>query len=194
MGTEIGFNLYDKQTYDTTGEFKRINIELPYLCGRNELTSTWGNYFRDDNKVTVPVFQKELDGKTNAEDYYEESYTYTNFEDFANEITKTAEQLTHESTEYRNELRERVHTLDNRIKELRRCQMECASNNSFAFERWADEIQQMYSEIDDIKDTLRTFDRDDDNLVAVRNMQEIITTMRRYLSDNRYYVIPYFSY
>lgn len=196
MSIEIGFNLYDKQTFDATGQFKRVEIDLPFMCGRNELVSAWGNYFRDtDGAVQVPVFQKELDGKINAtDDYYEEHYKYVSFEDFAHDIAAVSEELNHKALKYRDGLRERVHVLNSRIKELRLCQMECTADNGYAFDKWSDEIQDLYREIDDIKDGLRTFDHDDDNLVSARNMQKIINTMRRYLSDGRYYVIPYFSY
>lgn len=195
MSVEFGFNLISRDEYNKTGTVKPLDVDLPYACGRSGAESAWGRYFYDGNDEVTPVFNRELDGKTRTYDNdYIEKYKYTDFEDFSRDMQEAIDEMRRAAYQELMELRYQVADLTKTNQELRQLQKQCTADQSYAFDRWNDEIAQNNETIRDIQREIDDFNDENYSQVRANVAQEVLNSMNKYVNDTRYYVIPYYSY
>ncbi len=195
MGLDIGFDLYEKKPFDEKGEFVPSGLTTPWVCGRTNSTNSWGELFKfggDDTEV--PVFQKELDGKSHTFDSFTEKYVFTEFENFKSAVMSSVDDDLAECHATKQTMRRRINELREKISELRELQKTCTEENSYAFDRWGEDISDYTENIHNLQEDLADFEDNDyeyNHAIAVR---ELLADMERYVKEDKYYVIPVFSF
>lgn len=195
MGLDIGYHLYDKKKVDEENKFVEADIETKWACGRCNVTYSWGEMFKFGvGKEIVPVFQEGLKGKIQeySEDY-EVEFNFVKFEDFRDIVKKAIDETFEEGREnklalLRNNLKDKE-----KIKDLRKLQMECTEDQEFAFDKWSEEINELQSGIDDRQDIYDKYEEEDYSYCHAIYVKELLEEMTKYLKEDKYYVVPYFS-
>lgn len=195
MGLDIGFTLYEKKPFDEEGKLVRADIDIDdnWLCGWGKANERWGNLFYGDPEhlLFVPVFQKELKDKVYTFEEFSERYNYVPFEDFRRDIELTLNEIDKEAADTVKDYLKRIKANEAQIKELRDEQRKCTEEQSYAFEKWG-------REIDDLKERNESMQRyvdepfEDDDVRQAKRVRELLDAMEKYLKEDKYYVIPYF--
>lgn len=195
MGLDIGFNLYEKKPFDEKGEFVLPDLTTPWVCGRTNSTNSWGELFkfgRDDSEV--PVFQKELDGKSRTFDSFTEKYVFTDFENFKSTVMSSVDDDLAECHATKQAMHRRINELREKISELRELQKTCTEENGYAFDRWEEHIRGYTENIHNLQEDLTDFEDNDYEYCHAIAVRELLADMERYIKENKYYVIPIFSF
>lgn len=195
MGLEIGFNLYKKSPFDERREFVESDIDTQCVCGRTKSTGSWGELFNFTAKDSIiPVFQKELDGYVRASEDYTETYMYTDFNNFKSAVMDAVNDDLEDCRQIKQSMYKRVKELQTNITELRELQKSCTEDNSYAFDRWEGQIQDYAEAIRSLQRDLSDFEDDDYQYGHAVAVQKMLEEMEKYVKENEYYVIPFFSY
>lgn len=195
MGLDIGYTLYKKEPLNKENKLVDSDIDTEWLCGRNDLNYSFGEYFKDtEHEATIPVFQKELDGKVLDEDGYKHIYKYVSWDDFVDPINREIKELEDNLQEAKTNNLKRQLWLKSEISELRGLQKDCTEDNSYAFDRWEDQIREYKEELADREDWYRSGYKDDYDYSNIQYMKKLLAGMKKRIDENEYYVIPYFSY
>ena len=195
MGLDIGFTLYEKKPFDEEGKLVRADIDIDdnWLCGWGKANESFGHdYFEFGEQYVVPVFQKELKDKVYTLEEFSEKYEYVPFEDFRHDTELTLNEIDEEAADTVKDYLKRIKANEAQIKELRDEQRKCTEEQSYAFEKWG-------REIDDLKERNESMQRyvdepfEGDDVRQAKRVRELLDAMERYLKEDKYYVIPYFS-
>lgn len=199
MGQDIGFNLYEKKPFDENGllvlaKKDGVEIDAGWVSGRTESTCSWGNLFEfGDSEEIVPVFQKELDGKSRGDDYHE-VFKFCKFDYFKDEVMGAIDKDLAEATEQKRAISKRILAAKSEIEELRELQKSCTEEQSYAFDRWNGEISDKKEAIASSEEYLASYDAEDYEYLHAIAVKELLTEMEKYVEEGEYYVIPFFSY
>ena len=196
MGLDIGFSLYKKKPFDGEGKLVEADLDIyTNVCGRTDTTCSWGEYFKFNNESTeTPVFQKGLDGKEEKLEEFSVKYKYLPLETFKETVMHTVNETFETCQNEKLELLKRIDSYKQEIKELRDLQKECTEDQEYAFDRWEQQItanKQMIEELQEHYDSYNDEDYQYTHAVAVK---ELLEDMEKYLKEDEYYVIPYYSY
>lgn len=196
MGLVIGFDLYEKEPLDTRGEWVVIKeddeADLRYCYGRTSATQSWGVLFNND---TVPVFQEKLDGRQLIKDgKVLEQYVLQNFTDFKKVVLDACEDDIASGNEERQMLLAQSRDNEKEIKELRQLQMQCTKEQSYAFDRWAERIQDLKEANRQLQNEYRDFEEEDYNTNRALRVKEMVERMEKLLKEDKYYIVPFYSY
>lgn len=196
MGLDIGFNLYEKKPFDEKGELVNVeNIDTPYVSGRTDVTYSWGKHFKFNHESTeTPVFQKGLDGKEDKLEEFSIKYRFLPFEDFKQTVTDAINETIEDCGKEKIDLLKQIKFYTQEIKELRDLQKDCSENQKYAFDRWEEDIRDYKKCVEDITDSYKTFDEEDYNYTHALWVKSLLEEMEKYLNEDKYYIIPYFSY
>ena len=197
MGQDIGFSLYEKKPFDEEGKWVSVkDIETPNVCGRTNSTNSWGLYFEfNADGSTTPVFQKTLNKKLlDSDDSYKNKLKLMSFKDFKENIMQAVENDLQEAQQDKFSYLTSIDGYEKDIKELRELQRNCTEDQSYAFDRWEQNIRDYKECIDNIREGYRTFNEEDYNYTHAIAVKELINEMEKYLEENKYYVVPYYSY
>ncbi len=199
MGLDIGYTLYEKEPFDKEGKLVRAIIDQfddsRWACGRCEVNDSWGDLFHfDREKTIVPVFQKELADKVqNLEEYSEEYRLYT-FDEFKKHVLEAVQEVYENSLEIKRDICHRIKKNKDSIKELRDLQKSCTEDEQYAFEKWGEEIDSLKEDIDEDENYFDTFDEEDYDFTHAKRIEELVRKMGEDLEEDKYYIIPYFSF
>lgn len=195
MGLEIGYYLYEKKPLDEEGKYINAPIETKWACGRCNSTYSWGEMFKfESNKETCPVFQEGLKGKKKCSEDYIVEFNLIDFEDFKSDILRVLDKV------YDTGREEMLNLLNlnikdrNTIKELRQLQKECTEDQEFAFNKWSAEIKELQESISDREDYYDTYKEEDYEYSHADYVKDLLETMEKDLKEDKYYVVPYYSY
>ena len=211
MGQEIGFNIYEKKPFDEEGKLVRAKndkgeiIQTSWVCGRTNSTNSWGYYFKDSYKTdtntidsVTPVFQKELADKKGIfhedGDEWKTKFTLMDFKEFKDAVMDSVEE---DLTKGRNEQFDflmRVNKNRKKIADLRELQRNCNCNQAFAFEKWGEEINELEDNIVELEAYYKNFEEEDYDTSHAKCVKKLIEEMEEYLKEDKYYIVPYFSY
>lgn len=196
MGLVIGFDLYEKEPLDKRGEWVVIKeddeADLRYCYGRTRATQSWGVLFNND---TVPVFQEKLDGRQLIKDgKVLEQYVLQNFTDFKKVVLDACEDDIANGNEERQMLLAQSRDNEKEIKELRQLQMQCTREQSYAFDRWAERIQDLKEANRQLQNEYRDFKEEDYNTNRALRVKEMVERMEKLLKEDKYYIVPFYSY
>lgn len=196
MGLVIGFDLYEKEPLDKRGEWVVIKeddeADLRYCYGRTSATQSWGVLFNND---TVPVFQEKLDGRQLIKDgKVLEQYVLQNFTDFKKVVLDACEDDIANGNEERQMLLAQSRDNEKEIKELRQLQMQCTREQSYAFDRWAERIQDLKEANRQLQNEYRDFKEEDYNTNRALRVKEMVERMEKLLKEDKYYIVPFYSY
>lgn len=195
MGLDIGFTLYEKKPLDEKNALVRASIDIDdnWLCGRGKANESFGkDYFEFGEQYVVPVFQEALNGKTVGEDGVSEKYKYVPFEDFRHDTELTLNEIDEEAAEIYKDHLKTIRRNEARIKELRDEQRKCTEEESYAFERWGEEIDDLKQRNEYLQEYVDHPD-DDGDVRQAQNVRDLLNAMEKYLKEDKYYVVPYFS-
>ncbi len=192
MGQEIGFHLYKKDAFDKDKKLVEAEVpEAPCVCGRTEATCFWGALFRfSSDKTVVPVFQRELDG---FEDDYAR-YELADFEEFKARVDEAVKYEYSVCYEEKQEAYRKIKDMRDEIDELRESQRKCTADNSYAFDRWEKRIQELKESIVIQEDYVRSYEDEDYNYTHAKHVEDLLSAMEKHLKENKYLVVPYYSY
>lgn len=193
MGLDIGFTLYEKKPFDEEGKFIAVDVDDNWRCGWGRANEAFGEgYFEFGDECVVPVFQKGLADKKFTLEEFSEKYRYVPFEDFRRGIEAVLDEIDEEAANTVREYIRRIHENERRIEELRNEQRKCTEEQSYAFERWGFEIDDLRDSNESMQDYV---DRphEDDEVRQAKGVRELLDMMEEYLKEDRYYVVPYFS-
>lgn len=193
MGLDIGFTLYEKKPFDEEGKLVRADIDIDdnWLCGWGKPNESWGSLFEFGEQYIVPVFQKELADKEFKLEEFSEKYRLVDFDEFADYVREACADEYREASERRNEVYKEIAEANESIEELRELQKGCTEDNAFAFERWGHEISELKDRIKFLDERLKENDFGDEN--QAKSVNALLESMEKYLKEDKYYVIPYFS-
>ena len=193
MGLDIGFTLYEKKPFDEEGKLVRapIDIDDNWLCGWGKPNESWGSLFGFGEQYDVPVFQKELADKEFKLEEFSEKYRLVDFDEFAAYVHEACTDEYHEADAEKDRLHSNRAECQKTIKELRELQKGCTEENEYAFNRWNDEISANKERIERIDALLSENDFGDER--QAKSVNKLLESMEKYLKENKYYVIPYFS-
>ena len=195
MGLDIGFTLYEKKPFDEEGKLVRANIDIDdnWLCGWGKANESFGHgYFEFGEQYVVPVFQEELSDKVLALDGFSTKYKYVPFEDFRQDTELVLTEIDEEAEETRKKYLERIADNEMHVKELREEQRKCTEEQSYAFERWGEEIDGLKEHNEYLRHYIDN-PYEDDDVRQAKNVRKLLDAMGKYLKESKYYVIPYFS-
>lgn len=211
MGQEIGFNIYEKKPFDEEGKLVRVRnekgetIQTSFVCGRTASTGSWGYYFKDSynngtNEIdsVAPVFQKELSDKTGI--FYEDGdewktkFNLMDFKDFKDAVMDSVEEDLKVGREEQFSFLMQINKNRKKINTLRELQRNCNSDQEFAFEKWGEEINELEDDIAESEEYYKNFEEEDYNTCRAKNVKNLIEEMEKYLKEDKYYIVPYFSY
>ena len=199
MGRTIGFNLYIKEK-SKEGKLVRAPGDIDqdyYLQGRTDVSRSWSDLFdifQDEtgNFITcVPVFQKELDGYEVRGNSRRTRYKYINFNTFYNFVDEAIKEEFKLTKNYINSLKKRIHKLDSDIDRLRKLQSDCTAEQSYAFEKWGEEIAEKEEVIELTTSEIENFYEDDYEYQYAKNTQQLLEKMKEYFEKDEYFVIPF---
>lgn len=192
MGQEIGFNIYKKDEFEKNKKLVEVeNIELPFVCGRTDSTNSWGELFSFTGKETVtPVFQKELDG---FKDEYG-TYKLVDFEDFKKCVLDAVQADLDDSFKSKCSIYKRINEMKEEISELRELQRDCTEDQSYAFDRWNEEINTLKDAISESEDYVKDFDVEDYTASHAKYTKDLLASMEKYLEKDEYLVVPFYSF
>lgn len=194
MGLDIGFTIYEKEPLEKEGKFVQAEInqtEDNWRCGWGKPNESWGSLFKFGDTYEVPVFQEGLDGKKSTLEEFSEEYKLVDFDEFADYVHEACTNEYHEASEQRNSIRRTIAEHEASIKELRELQRCCTEENAYAFDRWASEIKDLKDRIGYLKDQLSVDDFVDEH--QAESVNALLELMEKYLKEDRYYIVPYFS-
>ncbi len=196
MGQYIGFTLYEKKPLDEENKLVKAKADPDlYICGRCDVTSSWGEYFDITfEKYTTPVFQKELADKVQTLEEYSERYKYIPFEDFKQTVMDAVEEEYATTDNYLQSLLRDNYKAEKEIKNLRELQKSCTEDQAYAFKEWGYEIKKLKDEIDANNYTLEHYKKEDYDYTHAQEVEKLINALEKYLKEDKYYVIPYSSY
>lgn len=196
MGLIIGFDLYEKEPLDKRGEWVMIKdddeADFRYCYGRTQATQSWGVLFDND---TVPVFQKKLDGRQFIKDgKVFETYVLHNFTDFKELVLDACEDDLANGNKERQMLLAQSRDNEKEIKELRQLQMQCTKEQSYAFDRWAERIEDLKEDNRQLQNEYRNFEEEDYNTNRAFQVKKMVELMEKLLKEDKYYIVPFYSY
>lgn len=193
MGLDIGFTLHEKKPFDDGGKLVTVDVDDNWRCGWGRANEAFGHgYFEFGDEHVVPVFQKELADREFTFDGFSKKYKYVPFEDFRRDIESTLDEIDEDSANTVREYIRRIHANEKRIEELRNEQRRCTKEQSYAFERWGEEIDDIRDSNESMQDYVNR-PYEDDEVRQAKGVRELLDAMERYLKEDRYYVVPYFS-
>lgn len=182
MSLEIGYDFYENGKIIDNGHDN-------WACGRNEINYAWGHFFSAEH---FPVFQPELEGLK----YYELTGKYVKFEDFKKVIIDACETAERQHWDDIRHYQQRQKEILAEIKELRELQKTCTEKQSFAFDKWTEEINDLrgtyheYQEFIDGDGEDADFDTD---YARATDMRKRIRTMEEDMKNGKV-LIPFYSY
>ena len=196
MGLDIGFNLYKKKPFDEERKLVEADLDIyTNVCGRTDTTYSWGEHFKFNKESTeTPVFQKELDGKEEKLAEFSVKYKFLPLETFKETVMYAVNETFEICQGEKLDLLKRINSYKEEIKELRDLQKDCTEDQNYAFGRWEKMIQankQMIEELQEYYDSYNDEDYQYTHAIAVKDLLE---DMEKYLKEDKYYVIPYYSY
>lgn len=197
MGLEIGFNLYEKKPLDEEDKYVLASVEpeCSYVCGRTDTTYSWSTYFTFNQKDTItPVFQEALKDKVEKLDDFSQKYKLISFEDFKEPIMSAIKEVIEDKDTSKLNIRKTIFKYKNEINELRELQQKCTEDNEFAFDKWEEQIQNLKTDISELEDSYDTYEEEDYDYSHAIAVKELLEEMEKYLKEDRYYVIPFYSY
>lgn len=195
MGLDIGYHLYEKKPVDTENKYIEAGIETGWVCGRCSATYAWGEMFKfEKEKETCPVFQEGLKDKKESLEEYSVEFKYVKFKDFKDNIINTLNQIYEKGREeMRNLLKENSRDKE-RIKELRELQKSCTKHQEFAFNKWSEEINELQDAINNRSEYYDTYKEEDYDYSHADYVKDLLEEMEKHIKEDKYYVVPYFSY
>jgi DNA-binding transcriptional MerR regulator len=195
MGLDIGFTLYEKKPLEKEGKFVCATINEStdnWMCGWGGPNESWGKLFEfNDTEYVTPVFQEEITKHPQVLEEFKESYKLVDFDLFADYVHEACTDEYHEANEQRNEIYRRMAEANATIKELRELQKGCTEENAFAFDRWAFEISELKDKIKDLDERLKEDDFGYE--YQAKAVNAMLEKMKKYLDEDKYYIVPYFS-
>lgn len=197
MGLDIGYTLYEKEPFNKEGKFVRAKDDSydRWACGRCEVNNSWGDLFKfDREKTTVPVFQKELDGKIQQLEEYRDEYKLYTYDEFKDYVLEAVQKVYEDSVKVKKDICHRIKKNKDSIKELRDLQKSCTEDEQYAFEKWGEEIDRLKEDIEEDENYYDTFDDEDYDFTHAKRIEELVRKMGEDLEEDKYYIIPYFSY
>lgn len=198
MGLDLGYNLYEKKPFDTENklvEVKTDDYDERWMCGRCAVNYSWGDLFEfNHEKTIVPVFQKSLDGKAQKLEEYEEDYKFYSFDEFKRHILEAVQRVYSDALAAKSDARKRIKEREEQIKELRELQKDCSAEQEYAFNRWADEIDELKAANIEDKKYIESYEEDDYDYWHAKRIEELVRLMEEDLKEDKYYVIPYYSF
>lgn len=195
MGLEIGFDLYKKEPLDKEGKFIEADIETPWVCGRTETTYSWGEEFTFNQTETItPVFQKGLKDKVEKLEEYSEKYSLITLEEFKEPILKAIKEAINQRDEDKLNLVKDISKYEKEIKELRELQKTCTEDQEFAFNKWEEKIEELKEKISYAHESYDEYDDEDYDYTHALWVKDLLEKMEEYLKEDKYYVVPFYSY
>lgn len=198
MGLDIGFHLYEKEAYDKEKklvEVKDDNWEERWMCGRCDVTNAWGDSFQFYHALTItPVFQKELDGHEEKLEEFVEEYKLVSFNEFKHNILLAVEDTYRDNQQAKLDILRDIDRMKEKVKDLRELQKTCTADEEFAFDKWGKEIEDKEESIAEQTDYYNHYDEEDYDYSHAKRMEELLDTLEEYLKEDKYYIIPYFSF
>ena len=217
MGLDIGFTLYEKKPLDEEGKLvavKLSNIKVGlwrrvlfflkhgkrykadeyenWRCGWGKPNESWGSLFEfNDLEYVTPVFQEGIVKHPQILEEFKETYKLVDFDLFADYVHEACTDAYVEADEERAKLLDNQRECQETIKELRNLQRGCTEDNQYAFDRWEEKISTCRNRIENSKKLLQENDFADEN--QAKSVNALLDSMEKYLKEDRYYVIPYFS-
>lgn len=179
MSLEIGYDFYEDGKIVDNGHDN-------WSCGRNDINYAWGHYFTEGH---FPVFKPELEGLK----YYDLTGRYVKFEDFKKVIIDACEEAERRYWDDIKHYQQRQKELLAEIKELRELQKTCTEKQSFAFDRWTEEINDLrgsYQEYQELIDDTDDFNTD---YSRAADMRKRLNTMEEDMKNGKV-LIPFYSY
>lgn len=183
MSTEIGYNVYNPETGKIVS-----NEHDDWMCGRNDITECWNQYFNfawENDKNYSPIFVKEYDNVAIGEI----KRKYVSIDDFISAVSNDLDYQDQENVKVRNSISCSNYEYKARIKELRELQRDCTKNQSYAFDKWNDEIDDIRQEMKENEDFLNE-NEDGDRINTVRKMLADMKADH----DKGLIVLPYYSF
>ena len=195
MGLEIGYHLYEKEPLIKEGKFVEAPIEPSFVCGRCDVNYSWGELFKfESTKETCPVFQKDLKDRKDSLEEYSIEFNYVDFEDFKDIVTRAIKETKDKGNEEMMNLILANKKDKEKIKELRDLQKECTKDQEFAFNKWTEEIKELQEFIDNRTDYYNNFKEEDYDYSHAFYVENLLEEMETYLKEDKYFVVPYYSY
>lgn len=200
MGLDIGYTLYKKEPFDK--ENKLVDADLPedsiydrWSCGRCEVNDSWGELFKfEDTKTVVPVFQKGLADKVQKLEEYSDEYKLVDFAEFKRIVFEAVQQVYEDAAKAKSDIWKRINKRKKEIEELRDLQKDCSEDQEYAFNRWTEEINDLKEANESDEEYWDTYDEEDYDYAHAKKLEKLIRQMEEDLKEDKYYVIPYFSY
>lgn len=198
MGLEIGYYLYEKKPLDEENRFVEAeDLNSSWVCGRCDVTYSWGELFKfEPNREIVPVFQKGLEGKkkSDAHDDYSVEFNLVEYDDFRRRVDFAIQDAKDKALDAKQNLFKEIKALKNKKSELRELQKECTEDNAFAFDKWSAEISEIDDSIVEKQAYLDEYDDEDYDLSHAKHVENLLKEMKEIINEDKYYVVPYYSY
>lgn len=198
MGQEIGFDLYEKAPFDKDRTLIAVkNLGDYYVCGRTDSTNSWGDLFKfEHTSEDTPVFQEGLIGKEyrSVDDDFVRHYVACDFDEFKQHVMTSVTDDFDACDKDKRALLTSINNLKKSNGELRELQKTCTEEQSYAFDRWEEEIHENKQSIAELTEAYAEYDDDDYVYLHAKWVKELLEDMERYIKEDKYYVIPFFSY
>jgi hypothetical protein len=197
MGLDIGFHIYEKGPFDKDGKLVEAEVvdDDNWACGWGDATEAWGWLFKVGmDKIVTPVFQKELAGKKTNEDGYEEEYALVSVDEFAAPIEQTISDIEDGVFEQKKDAYKQIKRNDAKIASLRELQKGCTEESKYAFDRWSEEICDIEASTAELQDFIDDPASEDDGYAKAKYVEKLLERLKDYVAEDKYYVIPYYSY
>lgn len=198
MGLDIGYSLYEKEPFDKEKklvEVKKDDWEDRWACGRCEVNNSWGELFKfNGQKTIVPVFQKGLADKVQTLEDYSEEYKRVDFNDFKQCVLEAIRKTYQDALDAKTNILKRIKRSEKQIEELRELQKTCTEDQEYAFNRWGEEIAELKESIAEDDEYYDTYNEEDYDYTHAKKLEKLIRKMEEELKEDKYYIIPYFSF
>lgn len=165
MSYYVGYSIFDT----TTNKF--IPDSGDYRCGRNDFNIAWGRLFRyvdgDGYDQIAPTFNKEMGGRIINSTKYE----YMKVSDFCASVEEEVSDARYALSDFVKRQAEYETRTRGRIAELREMQLKCSSDQSYAFDRWEQSINDLYDEMRENRESSDEYIRDEqDDIESMTNL------------------------
>lgn len=195
MGLEIGYYLYEKKSLDEEGKYVKPDVDTDWVCGRCEVVNSWGKLFEfEQEKEICPVFQEGLKDKKESLEEYSIEYKLVDFKEFKEYVSEAILATKKECEKIRQNIIKKIKDAKDTIQELHELQMRCTADQEFAFDKWSDEILDLKKCIKEYNDYIDSYYEEDYDYNHACAVEDLLAEMEKHLKEDKYYIIPYYSY
>lgn len=172
MSYYIGYSIFDTTTN------KIIPDSGDYRCGRNDLNLAWGNLFvyagedADGYNQIAPTFNKEMDGRI----IDSVKYKYMKLSDFCASVEEEVADARRALADFSRRCDEYEIRARTRIAELRELQLKCTSEQSYAFDKWEQAINDLYSDLYENRESSDEYIKDEKD--DIKSMTGLLNGLR----------------